>query len=147
MSNFQQPLADNPWPTHLTNRNFRTRFHQQCNYLLGFNAPQKKKKKSIEKKNWPRNNADAKDDPYETLILAYSKEMDQLVEVNIIRNEVDENDYDTCPNGRMTKKKTWCPRHHAQVMDEEEECTKLTTPRTKLNYNDVNNTPRGIGSI
>jgi hypothetical protein len=22
-----QPLGDNPWPTHPTNRNFRTRFH------------------------------------------------------------------------------------------------------------------------
>jgi hypothetical protein len=33
--------------------------------------------------------ANVKDDPYEAPIFAYSKEMDQLVEVNIINNEVE----------------------------------------------------------
>jgi hypothetical protein len=38
---------------------------------------------SVQKKKWfnflkklPRNNLDAKDDPYETLVFAYSKEME-----------------------------------------------------------------------
>jgi hypothetical protein len=66
---------------------------------------------------------------------------------------VDEDDCDTCPDGRMTKlddeeesmvPKAPCPED--VVMDEKEKCTKLTTLRTKLNYNDANNTPREIGS-
>ncbi len=49
--------------------------HWQCNYLLGFNAPQKINN-SILEKNWPRNYGNAKDDPYETPIFAYDIEMD-----------------------------------------------------------------------
>jgi hypothetical protein len=44
----------------------------------------------------------AKDDPYEAPIFAYSKEMDQLVEANIISSEVEEEDSIACPNGGMT---------------------------------------------
>jgi hypothetical protein len=105
LSNLQQPLGDNPWLANSTNRIFRTRFLRQCDYLLRFNAP--KKIKSILKKSWPRNDANANanedDDPYEAPIFAYSKVMDQLVEVNIISNEVEEEDYKTCPNGGMTE--------------------------------------------
>jgi hypothetical protein len=34
---------------------------------------------SILKKKWPRNELDVMDNPYETLALAYNREMDQLV--------------------------------------------------------------------
>ncbi len=33
--------------------------------------------------------------------LAYNKEMDQLVETNIISSNVEEEDFVACPNGRM----------------------------------------------
>jgi len=69
------PLGDDPWSIDLINRNFKTQFHQQCDYLLGFQEP-KKIGDSILKKKWPRNNLDIKDDPYETLIFTYNKEMD-----------------------------------------------------------------------
>jgi hypothetical protein len=45
--------------------------------------------------------ANVKDDPYEAPIFAYSKEMDQLVEVNIINNEVEKKNYKTCMDGGM----------------------------------------------
>jgi hypothetical protein len=32
--------------------------------------------------------------------------MDHLVEVNIVNNEVEKENYKTCPNGRIAKKKT-----------------------------------------
>jgi len=44
-------------------------------------------------------------------------------------------------DGEMAKKKTPC-----LVTDEEEEGTKLATPRTKTCSNDANNTPRKIDS-
>ncbi len=42
------------------------------------------------------------DDPYETPIFAYNKEMDQLAEANTISNEVKE-DFVACPYGGMMK--------------------------------------------
>jgi hypothetical protein len=45
----------------------------------------------------------AKDDPYEALIFGYNKEMDQLVEANIISSEVEEEDFVACPDGGMTE--------------------------------------------
>ncbi len=56
-----------------------------------------KKKDSILEKNWPRNDVDAKDDPYKTLVFTYNKEM----EANIISSEVEEEDCETCPYGGM----------------------------------------------
>jgi hypothetical protein len=49
----------------------------------------KKINDSILENNWPRKDANVEDDPYEAPIFAYSKEMDQLMEVNIINNEVE----------------------------------------------------------
>jgi hypothetical protein len=43
--------------------------------MLGFNVP-KKIINLILRNNWPINNADAKDDPYEPPIVTYNKEMD-----------------------------------------------------------------------
>jgi hypothetical protein len=34
-------------------------------------------KNSILTKNWSRNDSDAKDDPYEVILLAYNREVDQ----------------------------------------------------------------------
>jgi hypothetical protein len=48
-----------------------------CDYLLGFQEP-KKINDSVLKKKWPKNDLNVEDDPYETLILAYNKEMNQL---------------------------------------------------------------------
>jgi hypothetical protein len=36
INNLQQALGDNPWPTHLTNRNYKTWLLRQTNYLLRF---------------------------------------------------------------------------------------------------------------
>jgi hypothetical protein len=47
---------------------------------------------SILKKRWPKNNTDAKDDPYQTPTLSYNREMDQLMVANTINNEVDAKD-------------------------------------------------------
>jgi hypothetical protein len=44
----------------------------------------------------------------------------------------------------MTKKKTPCLED--AIIDEEEEGTKLATPRTKTCSNDARNTPRKIDS-
>ncbi len=41
------------------------------------------------------------DDPYETPIFVYNKEMDQLVEANTINNKVEEEDSTTCPYDGM----------------------------------------------
>jgi hypothetical protein len=74
---------------------------------------------------------------YETPIFIYSKEMDQLIEAITISNKVEEGDYETCPYGKMMESndeeenivhKTPCLKD--VVMDEEEEGTESTTPRT-----------------
>jgi hypothetical protein len=61
------------------------------------------KKNSILEKNWPRNDTNIKDDPYEAPIFAYSREMDQLMEASTISSKVEEEDYETYPYGRMTE--------------------------------------------
>jgi hypothetical protein len=45
----------------------------------------------ILEKKWPKDNSNVKDDPYEAPIFAY-KEMDQLMEANIISSKVEEED-------------------------------------------------------
>jgi hypothetical protein len=93
---------------------------------LGFNAP-KKINDSILKNNWPKNSVDAEDDPHEAPVVAYNKEMDQLVEANTINSEVEEEDCETCPNGGMTKLndeestvfKTLCPKDLVTYEEEE----------------------------
>jgi hypothetical protein len=70
-----QPLKANPWLVDLTHQNFKTRlFHHKCDYMLGFQSS--KKKTSILEKTWPRNDMDAKYDPYQAPTLAYIMEMD-----------------------------------------------------------------------
>jgi hypothetical protein len=38
LSNLPQPPRDDPWLAYLINRNFKTGFHRQCDYLLGCQA-------------------------------------------------------------------------------------------------------------
>jgi hypothetical protein len=101
--------------------------------MLGFNAPKKLSNSNL-KKNWPRNDGDAKDDPYEALVLAYNREMDQLVEAITISNKVEEENmmFET-------------PCLEDVVTDEEKEGMESMTPRTEMGYNDANNTPEEIG--
>ncbi len=69
---------------------------------MGFNAP-KNISNLILEKNWPRNDLYANDDLYEALILVYNKEMDLLMEVNKISSEVEEEHFETCLDGGMSK--------------------------------------------
>jgi hypothetical protein len=36
LNSLRQPLGDNPWPTHQTNQNYKTRLLRQFDYLLAF---------------------------------------------------------------------------------------------------------------
>jgi hypothetical protein len=74
------------------------------------------------------------------------------MEVNTVSSEVEEEDYETCPNGKMTKlddeKKnivfeTPCPED--VVIDEREEGMEPMTPRIKMGCNDASNTLKEIG--
>jgi hypothetical protein len=79
--------------------------------------------------------------------------MNRLVEANIISGKVKEEDYETCPNGKMTKfddkeenivPKTLCLED--VVMDEEEEGTEPMTLEIETGCNDVSSTHKKIGS-
>jgi hypothetical protein len=74
------------------------------------------------------------------------------VEANTISSEVEEEDYETCPNGKMMKLndeeestmfKRPCPKN--LVTYEEEEGMELATPRIKMDYNDASSTLKEIG--
>jgi hypothetical protein len=53
---------------------------------------------SILQQKWPRINTYIKDDPYEMFILAYNKEMDQLMPTNsFTTSEEEEFNSSTCP--------------------------------------------------
>jgi hypothetical protein len=66
-----------------------------------------------------KKDTNVKDDPYETPIFTYNKEMDQLMEVNIISSKVEEDNYEIYPYGRMTES------------NDEEKTTMLETPCPK----------------
>jgi hypothetical protein len=76
------------------------------------------------------------------------------VEANITINEVEEEDSRACVDGGLTKSdeedKSTIPKTQSleeNMTNEEEEGSKLATPRTKIGSNDVNNTPKEVGSI
>jgi len=50
LNSLPQPPRNNPRLPHPTNKKFKTRFHQQCDYLLGFQTP-KRISDSIFKRN------------------------------------------------------------------------------------------------
>jgi hypothetical protein len=74
-----QPLGDNPWPTHLTNQNYRTRFLSQSNYLLGFVFLNKYSLEIIINKKWLENQNDSDEDEYESPTFVYCRETDTMV--------------------------------------------------------------------
>jgi hypothetical protein len=51
---------------------------------------------------WPKIELNVKENPYEAPTFAYNREMDQLLEANIITNKVEE-DFITCEDVKMTK--------------------------------------------
>ncbi len=77
-----------------------------------------KKNNSILEENCPKNDANAKDDPYEAPKLTYNIKMVQLMEANTISNEVEEENCETCWDGGMMElddeEKMQCPRQNAQ---------------------------------
>jgi hypothetical protein len=75
LNNLQQNPINSPWLTHLMNQNFKMRFCQQCDYLFKFQVG-KKINESILQQKWPRNNFDIEKNPYNSHLLAYSREMD-----------------------------------------------------------------------
>ncbi len=71
-----------------------------------------------------------------------------------ISNEVKEEDFATCLDGKMVKlddkekntmPKTTCLENTMMDFKKEEEGMKLTTPSLKMGSNDVNNTLKKIG--
>jgi len=62
------------------------------------------------KKRWPRNNTDAKDDPYETPTFAYDREMDQLMVTNTFNRRWKK----IALQGQMMKKKVRGKKQHTQ---------------------------------
>lgn len=90
---------------------------------------------------------DAKNDPYQAPTLAYSMKMDQLVLTNTINNEVEEENILESDDEEKNKVlETTYLEDTMMDLKEEEEGTKPTTPRLEMGSNDVNSTPREIGS-
>ncbi len=69
--------GENPWLTHLTNQNYRTRLSKQSNYLLGFVSPNKYSLK-INKK-WPENQSDLEENEYRSVTHVYCRETNAMV--------------------------------------------------------------------
>ncbi len=114
LSNLQQPFGNNPWPTHPTNRNYSMHFHRQCDHLLRFQI-ERRISESFLLRNWLRNTSDVEDNEYETLILAYSKELDSLVLANCITKSLEEEENSP-------------PHIEDAMMDSEEETTNTLPP-------------------
>jgi IS4 transposase len=77
-------------------------FHKQCDYLFKFQA-KRRINESILLQKWPRNNFDAKNNAYETLVLTYSRNLDLLILANsIIRSNVEEESSPPYPKDVVT---------------------------------------------
>lgn len=88
--------------------------------------------KSILQQKWPKINTDIEDDPYEMLVFAYNKEMDQLMLTNSF----------TTSEGEEFKSPT-CPKQGMIEIDDEEETTIMITTCPKnvmTNSNDKEKT-------
>ncbi len=79
LNSLLQPPRNNPWPTHSTNRNYKTQLLRQSNYLLGFMFPNKYSLEITINKKWPKNQSDPEEDKYESPTLVYFKEIDAMV--------------------------------------------------------------------
>jgi hypothetical protein len=89
-------------------------FHRQCDHLLRFQI-ERRISESFLLRNWLRNTSDVEDNEYETLILAYSKELDSLVLANCITKSLEEEENSP-------------PHIEDAMMDSEEETTNTLPP-------------------
>lgn len=77
-------------------------FHKQCDYLLKFQT-NNRISKSILLQKWPKNASDTEDDAYETLVLAYNKELDiHVLASSITKSDVEEESSPPYPTYVMT---------------------------------------------
>ncbi len=79
MNSLLQPLGNNLWPTHSTNKNYRTQLLRQSNYLLGFVSPNKYSLDITINKKWLENPNDLEEDKYESPPFVYRKETNAIV--------------------------------------------------------------------
>ncbi len=113
--------------------------------FLGFEASMKINDLVL-KKRLPRNNIDAKHDPYETPTFAYDREMDQLMVTNTFNRKVEKDNITRSNDEEKSEgQKTTHPRDMMTNLDEEEK--KSATPWSKMGSNNVNITPREIGYV
>jgi hypothetical protein len=112
------------------NQNYKTQFHMQCDYLLGFQV-ERRINQSILLQKWMRNTFNNKDDAYKTLILAYNRELDFLVLANsITRSDVEEESSPPYPeNVVMNSKK--------ETMNSKD-TTPMPTPHFATSSNKLN---------
>jgi hypothetical protein len=90
---------------------------------------------------------DAMDDPYQAPTLAYNRDVDQLVVTNTINSEVEEEEILELDDEEESKVlETTYSKDTMMDWEEEKEGTEPTTPRLKMGSNDVNSTPKEIGS-
>ncbi len=82
-------------------------------------------------KKWPNNTSNLEDDPYESLVFAYNKKMDQLVVANnIITCEVEDPSSPPWPEVTMMD---W-----DEVTTDLEETMSVSTPSSTISSNEMN---------
>ncbi len=100
-----QPPRNNPWPTHLTNQNYRMEFDKQNDYLLGFQF-ERRINELILLWKWLRNAYDVEDNAYKTPIFTYNKKLNLLVSTNnIIGSSMEEESSPPYPKDAMINSK------------------------------------------
>jgi hypothetical protein len=72
LNNLLHPPRNNPWPTHLKNRNYRIQLLRQSNYLLGFVYPNKYSLEIAISKKLPKSQSDPEEDEYTTTYLGFN---------------------------------------------------------------------------
>ncbi len=101
-----------------------------CDYLLGFQTSRKINDSVLEKR-WPRNDTNAKDDPYKTLALVYNREMDQLMVANLLNIEMKKKNILRLDDEKESKGlEITYPKDTTTDSDEDQE--NLSTPRSKM---------------
>lgn len=106
LNNLWQPLRNNALPTHSTNQNYRTWFHNQYDYLFGFQGERTIISKSILFWKWWKNVENVENDAYETPIFAYNRKLDFLILANnITKSDVEEESSPPSLKDAMTNSK------------------------------------------
>ncbi len=148
LNNLWQLPRHNPWPTHLTNKNYRIRFHKQHDYLFGFQA-ERRINKSLLLWNWAKNASNVEDDEYETLVLAYNKKLDSLISTSCITRSLEEEESspphikDVVTNSKKEMENTLPPfQGYAKTNSKD----MTLTPTTMMGSNKLNNSPMELGS-